>query len=164
MIQSSMAYHACMTRTLPRDEAFIMARVAVVESGCWEWLQYINPATGYGSTSRVGGKETVGSHVLSYEIFVGEIPEGISIDHLCRNTKCCNPRHLEAVSPSENARRSVSRGQHRNAVKTKCPNCGGPFTRVTQPSRPEGFRRCVPCQAAKRNNYARARRKEAQRG
>lgn len=160
----SIPYTACMTRTVPRDEAFLMSRVAMVESGCWEWLHYINPKTGYGTTSRAGGKATVGAHVLSYEIFVGDVPPGLQIDHTCSNRKCCNPHHLAPVSPAENSRRTALRGLHRNSLKTECPTCRGPFTRVKTPSRPEGFRRCVPCHAVRKNNYDRARRKETRNG
>lgn len=72
------------------------------DTNCWEWTGYIMPS-GYGLTSRDGQKTS--AHRANYEDFVGPIPEGYEIDHLCRNRACCNPGHLEAVTRSENQRR-----------------------------------------------------------
>jgi hypothetical protein len=44
-------------------------------------------------------------HVVIYEAFVGPIPEGWTVDHLCYVPRCCNPNHLEAVTRAENSRR-----------------------------------------------------------
>lgn len=68
------------------------------------------PATAGGSLSDGygqlwhGGKKWM-AHRWSYEHFVGPIPDGSQIDHLCRNRKCCNPEHLEPISHDENMRR-----------------------------------------------------------
>jgi hypothetical protein len=85
---------------------------------CWEWALTID-ANGYG-VIRVEGK-TTGTHRASYEAFVGSIPDGLSLDHLCRNRSCCNPEHLEPVTPKENSRRGAT------AQKTECKQ-GHPFT------------------------------------
>lgn len=58
---------------------------------------------GYGA-KRVGDR-TVGIHRLAYEQIRGEIPEGMVLDHLCRNRNCINIAHLEAVTIKENSRR-----------------------------------------------------------
>lgn len=50
-------------------------------------------------------------HVLSYELHVGEVPEGLEVDHLCRVKWCCNPDHLEAVTHRENIRRRDLHGK-----------------------------------------------------
>lgn len=157
-VTPSIPYNGCMGRIQPRDEAFIMTRVAMVESGCWEWLRQVCPRTGYGRTSRPNDRTPVGAHVLSYEIFKGPIEFGYVIDHTCSNRKCCNPHHLDAVTSQENNRRTSERGRHRNTQKDQCPRCNGPFDVVSTPSRPKPFRRCNQCHRAMKRNYARAQR------
>jgi len=75
-------------------------------------------------------------------LYNGAIPIGLEIDHLCRNRKCCNPKHLEAVTRSENARRGIN-GERLAAVnhaKTHCPkghvySGENLYTRNDKPSR-----------------------------
>lgn len=74
----------------------------VSASGCWEW-RGTRADTGYG---RIGGEYT---HRLAYEHYIGAIPEGYQIDHLCLNRSCFNPEHLEAVTQYENLRRQNER-------------------------------------------------------
>ncbi|MFA7253987.1 MAG: HNH endonuclease signature motif containing protein [Patescibacteria group bacterium] len=81
---------------------------------CWEWLGSKTPS-GYGILGRFG--KTILAHRLSYMIFKDEIQEGLEIDHLCCNKSCVNPWHLEAVSHSENLKRSYiskSKEYHRS--------------------------------------------------
>jgi hypothetical protein len=68
---------------------------------CWEWDRF-RVARGYG---RFGG--AVVAHRWVYERFIGKVPDGLELDHLCRNTSCVNPAHLEPVTHAENMRRSV---------------------------------------------------------
>jgi HNH endonuclease len=71
---------------------------------CWLWQGY-KDARGYGKASGEyvsGTIEKISAHRLSYMLFVGPIPEGMQIDHLCRVRHCVNPEHLEVVTPYEN--------------------------------------------------------------
>lgn len=59
------------------------------------------------------------AHRVSYRLFVGEIKDGMVLDHLCRNRFCVNPAHLEQVTSKENTRRGISPCSE-NANKTEC--------------------------------------------
>lgn len=71
---------------------------------CWPWLA--GQCIGYGRFVDRG--VTVWAHRFSYELCVGPIPEGLVIDHLCCNTRCVNPAHLEPVTSRENTLRYLS--------------------------------------------------------
>lgn len=91
-------------------------------NSCWNWTAS-DRGEGYGCFGFKGKIEQ--SHRLSYEDSKGKIPEGLQIDHLCRNRKCVNPDHLEAVTHREN----TLRGNNfiaQNAKKTHCIH-GHPF-------------------------------------
>src|SRR3990167_9039589 len=79
-------------------------KIKLDHTNCWVWDAYKHPK-GYGQM-RVNGK-TVWAYRLSYEIFKGDIPKGLTIDHLCRVRSCVNPDHLEAVTMKENILRGV---------------------------------------------------------
>lgn len=72
------------------------------DSGCWNW-RGSTITGGYGQVSHHDRLTLV--HRLMYMVFVGPIPDGLEIDHLCRNGSCANPAHLEAVTHSENCLR-----------------------------------------------------------
>jgi hypothetical protein len=82
----------------------------ITDSGCWEWTAsatIVNPKVqtlAYGKFSYEGSTQY--AHRISYRFFIGSIPEGYVIDHLCRNTLCVNPEHLEAVTQLENLQRA----------------------------------------------------------
>src|SRR3990167_8003727 len=79
-------------------------KAKIGETGCWEWTGAIIQ-NGYGQLKGASDRVEY-SHRVAYQLFYGEIPEGLTIDHLCRNRKCVNPLHLEAVSNQENILRS----------------------------------------------------------
>lgn len=93
-------------------KAKLLARVVADSNGCHIWTAGKNDR-GYGYVVINGSK--IYTHRLSYELFVGPIPDGLVIDHLCRNPPCCNPTHLEPVTPAENTRRGEP------AQRTHCP-------------------------------------------
>ena len=117
------------------------------ETGCWHWMGSKFP-TGYGRF-KVGGKVCY-AHRFSYELFVGPIPDGLSIDHLCRNHPCVNPGHLEPVTHRVNVLRGCAPTAH-NAAKTHCPK-GHAYDLFNTYVNRQGGRSCKACglEAAKR--------------
>ena len=77
----------------------------VKSDDCWEWAG-AHDNHGYSKTSFE--YRDMAAHRVAYELVVGPIPEGLTIDHLCRNRGCVNPAHLEPVTQRENTLRGVS--------------------------------------------------------
>lgn len=87
------------------------------------WIDYsLVPNKGGYSVVQHKGQRGLG-HRLSYEVLVGKIPEGFQLDHLCKTPRCYNPKHLEAVTPRENTRRSDAgkKSGELQKAKTHCP-------------------------------------------
>lgn len=110
-------------------------------NGCWEWTAGLF-SNGYGQFWSSG--RIVGAHRWAYEALVGPIPEGLELDHLCRNIKCVNPTHLEPVTSKENTLRGEG-PTAQNAKKQACTKCGSPYVAVGVKTQ---VRICRKCSAA----------------
>lgn len=86
-------------------KARVLSKVVLTTNGCWSWAAATDKH-GYGQISI--NRSTQLAHRVSYGLFRGSIPEGLVLDHLCRNPICVNPEHLEPVAARENTRRAFS--------------------------------------------------------
>lgn len=128
-----------------------MEKVRVTEDGCWEWTNYLE-RNGY---ARIWvNRRNVGAHRWSYEHHVGPIPDGLVIDHLCRNPPCVNPDHLEPVTPRENVLRGIAPqvARERNASLTHCKR-GHEFTEDNTRVDRTGGRICLACKRLKAREH-----------
>lgn len=106
---------AVITRTTPL-RVRLLSRLIIAPSGCLLWQGRKN--NGYGAIKVNGQSQYV--HRVMYEMFVAAIPQGLTIDHLCRVRHCANPAHLEPVTMRENIMRSEGPAAV-NASKIHCP-------------------------------------------
>ena len=104
------------------------------KAGCWLWTG-ADDGRGYGQFSYKG--RTARAHRVAYELFVGPIPSGLVLDHLCLTTRCVNPQHLEPVTQQENNVRCV-------ALIKNCP-AGHPYTESNVYINGSGNRLCREC-------------------
>jgi hypothetical protein len=113
-------------------------------TGCWEWAGPKNWG-GYGQILNVGpSRSHWTAHGAAYRLFVGEIPMGMELDHVCRMRHCANPAHLEVVTHRENLRRAPTQVTTVNATKTHCVD-GHEFTEENTYTTPDGRRQCRSC-------------------
>jgi HNH endonuclease len=111
-------------------------------SGCWLWIGYVDKL-GYGCMRGYPGK-TRKPHRVSYELHKGAIPEGLVLDHLCRNPCCINPDHLDPVTDRQNILRSELTSAAKNLKKTHCEH-GHLLQGENLRYHKDGSRRCVTC-------------------
>lgn len=118
---------------------------------CWNWTGYLDRA-GYGVVNSRGLRIRQ-AYRLAYTAWVGPIPDGLHLDHLCRNPRCIRPDHLEPVTPAENARRA---GPYRRPTHCKRGHLLSEDNVYRAPSRPQ-WRVCLTCIKAYRARHRAAR-------
>lgn len=128
-----------------RQIGVLLNRVKFSNDGCWLWQGW-KDRDGYGQCQVANTRLKQRVHRYSYELFIGKIPDGLVIDHLCRVRHCLNPWHLEAVTVREN----VLRGNTIPALHLAKHCC--PKHNVDYVLRKAGYRDCLICkrEAAKR--------------
>lgn len=124
--------------------------------GCWLWTAGRAGGRGgyeYGHFWFAGRQRA--AHRVAYELFIGPIPDGLTLDHLCEVKLCVNPAHLEPVTSGVNSSRSASNPSTINAAKTHCKH-GHPFSGDNLLLRPDGGRACRECKRTEaRERYRR---------
>jgi hypothetical protein len=141
---------------------YIADRLVVAADGCWPWTGVINQ-NGYGHYR--DGTTWKRAHRIVYELLRAPIPEGLTLDHLCRVRHCVNPWHLEPVTRGENALRGTGPPAI-HARKTSCIH-GHLFDEANTYCAPDGTRHCRTCRRFvdharwrdDRHSHARRRRK-----
>jgi hypothetical protein len=124
--------------SLPILKERLLNKIVAGGNCCWIWTGGLYP-NGYGQMKCAKGKVT-SAHRVSYLLFKGSIPEDLQIDHLCRNRRCVNPKHLEVVD----CRTNLLRGNTiiaANVAKTHCPH-GHQYAEKRNSS---GWRWCMEC-------------------
>ena len=126
------------------------AKVATNTNGaCWPWLACRTSNGGYGKF-RINGK-TFRAHRVAYILQRGDIPNGMTLDHLCRNTACVNPAHLEVVTSRDNTIRGIGpAAQHARA--TQCCQ-GHQYDLINTVYRKNGQRDCRTCKLVSQRAY-----------
>jgi hypothetical protein len=117
---------------------------------CWYWTGAVKN-NGYGEVEIQGEDRQLAVHRVTYEMAKGRIPDGMVIDHLCRNTVCVNPDHMEVVTNTENLRR----GNGFNGVNARKTHCirGHPLSGDNVYIWLKNGRECRGCKACKRERY-----------
>lgn len=121
-------------------------------SGCWIWMGSVHK-NGYGMLSHDGRHDWAHRHFYRY--FIGEIQKELTIDHLCRNRQCVNPKHLDVVTHHENIMRSPIAVAAINARKTHCVH-GHSLADAYRTKK--NHRRCRTCTNAAQRRYGRRKR------
>lgn len=119
---------------------------------CWTWKLRRN-RYGYGQASW-GKNKSLAAHRAAWFLTYGSLPEGLTLDHLCRNRVCVRPDHLEPVSRGDNVRRGLL-----VALRTHCKRGHELTPESIVPWAPSGAKWCLRCYRAYHAAY-RARHRE----
>lgn len=125
------------------QELFRLNTSDIPITGCWMWMNGFNGHVDGGGRDFYAQTKIFGTrlmaHRVAYELFVGPIPDGLTLDHLCKHAWCVNPGHLEAVTGAEN----TLRGDNPAAINARLKVCrkGHEFTKRDE----RGNRRCQRC-------------------
>lgn len=145
-----------MTRERTPALTRLLSRIEIdPESECWLWIG--GTRRGYGLLRF--GTINVATHRLAYETWVAPIPAGLQIDHLCGNRACCNPDHLEPVTPQENTARARKNRASKGIparFRTHCPS-GHKYEGSNLIINSEGKRVCRACREIAGRKAARKR-------
>jgi hypothetical protein len=136
----------------------LVARSDVDPAGCWLWTRALD-RYGYGKV-RIH-KVTYQVHRLAYQVLVGSIPLGLTLDHTCRSRACWRPDHLEPVPQRINNLRGPTNLAHVDTVKYHCPQ-GHPYSEENTyiRRRPDGLeeRECRTCRRDQQRRVQQRRR------
>jgi hypothetical protein len=145
-------------RPIPIAERLERLSMPEPNSGCVLWLGHIDKY-GYGRFTASASRQGRVAHLVAYETYVGPVPVGMELDHLCRNRACRAVWHLEPVTHQVNLLRGVGTAA-KNAAKSECVN-GHPFdeTNTARPYRNHRHHR--QCRTCLRDASARWRRRRA---
>lgn len=129
--------------------------LAKVEKGvpneCWPWLGTTN--NGYGQVTMPGRQ--ISAHRLAYAAWIGPIPEGFEVHHICENKSCVNPAHLDSLPHKDHTRRHLTNPLTQNFLKTHCKR-GHELTGYNVYPTKSGGRTCRECNNMRnREHYAR---------
>lgn len=128
---------------------------------CWLWEGFLD-SDGYGKIKKGGcTHKKITAHRLSLTLSGVKLKKNLVVDHLCRNRRCVNPKHLEQVTWGENVYRGFN-PMAMNARKTHCPK-GHEYDKLNTYINPKGQRICRKCTAMHQRAYkARLRRESGQ--
>ena len=131
-----------------------MAERVDTSGDCWMWLMATDRA-GYGK-AKYQGKDWR-AHRLVWTMLVGDIPDGLVTDHLCRVKGCVNPDHIELVTNAENMRRQGPNPGLHQKLKTHCPQ-GHEYSEANTYNLPAGGRQCFTCKRKQARQWAQRKR------